>query len=360
MSWPAVWIRARNRLLASRRFQQAAARWPVGRTLARRHARALFDLSAGFVYSQVAAALVESGLFAALRDGPLTIDEAAAKVGLPPDAATRLLRAAAPLGLTETSGGRWHLGPRGAMLAGTPGIVEMIAHHRYLYADLADPLAVLRGERHGELAALWDYGDAANPAAVASYSALMAASLPMVAEQAFAAYPIARHRRLLDVGGGLGRFITAAAVAAPEVELGLLDRPAVIADAEPQLAAAGLGRVALHPGDFTVDPLPRGYDLITLVRVLHDHDDAVAQRLLRAAADALEPGGRLLIVEPMAGTRGARSVETYFTLYLAAMRSGRPRTPREIGEMLGSAGFRRWQRRPTPLPLVAGVILAER
>ena len=44
------WILAwRDRLLGSPRFQRAAARFPLTRPLARRRARTLFDISAGFV-----------------------------------------------------------------------------------------------------------------------------------------------------------------------------------------------------------------------------------------------------------------------------------------------------------------------
>ena len=328
------------------------------RPVARRRARALFDLVAGFTYSQVLAACIDTQLLERLRDGPATTEGLAARLDLTPEATERLLRAVAGLALVERLGDRWALGSEGAALLGNPGIAEMVAHHRLLYADLADPLALLRrGGGGGALSAHWHYAEASgtgDAAAVAPYSALMAASQPMVAAQALAAYRFDRHARLLDIGGGEGAFLSAVGAAAPGLARGLFDLPAVGERARARLGAA----VTIHGGDFLRDPLPRGYDLMTLVRVLHDHDDAPAMTLLRAIRTALPPGGTLLIAEPMADTPGAGPVGSYFELYLLAMGSGRPRSVREIGTMLAEAGFGRIRPLRTPLPLIASAIVA--
>ena len=47
------WFELRNRLLASPAFQSWASAFPLTRPIARRRAKAAFDLTAGFVYSQV-------------------------------------------------------------------------------------------------------------------------------------------------------------------------------------------------------------------------------------------------------------------------------------------------------------------
>jgi demethylspheroidene O-methyltransferase len=180
----------------------------------------------------------------------------------------------------------------------------------------------------------------------------------MVAAQALAAYRFSRHRRLLDVGGGEGAFLAAVAPTAPRLGLGLFDLPAVAARAERRLAQFK-ERATLHPGDFRRDSLPGGYDLISLVRVLHDHNDEPAAALLARVREALAPGGSLIIVEPMAGTRGAEPVgHAYFGMYLLAMGSGRPRTAPEIGAMTAAAGFRSWKKLHNPLPMAASVLVA--
>lgn len=98
------WIGWRNRLLASPRFQRFAARFPLTRPIARRRARGLFDLVAGFTYSQILAACIATGLFDVLADEPLDRATIAARIDLPVDSTERLLRGAAALGLVERLG----------------------------------------------------------------------------------------------------------------------------------------------------------------------------------------------------------------------------------------------------------------
>ena len=217
-------------------------------------------------------------------------------------------------------GGRYGLGPLGAAIVGNPGIAAMVEHHGMLYADLRDPVALLRGERGGQaLAQFWPYADSEAPDAlggdsVAGYSRLMAVSQPMVAAEVLDSYALGRHRCLLDVGGGEGAFLAAVAAAAPELELMLFDLPAVARRAEQRFADLGLaGRLKTHGGDFLKDALPLGADIVSLVRVLHDHEDDAVLTLLRAVRRALPPGGTLLVAEPMAQTRGAEaSGDAYF------------------------------------------------
>ncbi len=365
LGWLQGWS---GRLLADPRFQRWAAAFPLTRPIARRRARQLFDLCAGFVYAQVLYACVQGRLFEMLRPGPLSLDALALRLDLPQDRAALLCEAAVSLRLLARRGAwGYALGPQGAALLGNPGLAEMIRHHHLLYADLRDPLALLRGAAGPRaLAVYWPYATAAQPAAleeseVAAYSDLMAASQPLVAGAVLDAYRLDRHRCLLDVGGGDGGFLIAAAARAPGLRLHLFDLPAVAARAGRRFAAAGLAaRAVVSGGDFRTDPLPAGADVASLVRVLHDHDDATALVLLGAIRAALPRGGRMLLAEPMAGTRGAEPMgAAYFGFYLAAMGSGRPRTPQACMALLTAAGFARCRLLPTAMPLLVRVILAE-
>lgn len=326
----------------------------------------IFDLVAGFTYSQILAACIEVGLLECLADGPLDSAELAARVDLPPDGADRLLRAAASLDLVERVGGAWALGSAGAALRGNRGIAEMVAHHRLLYADLADPVALLRrGGGGGALSRLWHYAESAggeDSESVAAYSALMAASQPLIADQVLGSYAFERHRRLLDVGGGEGAFLATVGQHATGLGLGLFDLPSVGERARQRLDSAGMrDRATIHGGNFLTDSLPAGYDIVSLIRVLHDHDDAPAMALLRRIYEALPDGGTIFIAEPMAETAGAEPAgDGYFGFYLLAMGSGRPRSISEITGMLARVGFTRIRPLSTAIPLTVCAITAVR
>lgn len=366
-NWRVRWINWRNSVVGDPGFQRFAARFALTRPIARRRATALFDRVAGFVFSQILAACVELRALERLAQGPVAADSLAREWAMPEAAADRLLRAAAAIRLAERlPDGRWMLGSEGAALRGNPGIAEMIAHHHLLYADLADPVALLRrGGGGGALSRYWHYAESAgqgDAAAVAPYSRLMAASQPLLAADVIDSYRFARHRRLLDVGGGEGAFVGAVAARVPGIALGVFDLPPVGARAAAALSAQGLAdRVTIHSGDFFAGALPTGYDLVTLVRILHDHDDAPAQLLLRNIHAALPAGGRLLIAEPMAETKGAEtSGDAYFGLYLWAMGSGRPRSAAAIRAMLATAGFSRISELSTPQPMSVRMLVADR
>lgn len=354
-------------LLASPKFQRWAASFPLTRPIARRRAGALFDLCAGFVYSQVLLSCVRLRLFDMLAEGPQTADQLTRRLDLPPESVERLLRAAVALRLvSRRSGGRFGLGPLGAPILGNPGIPAMVEHHAMLYADLTDPVALLRRRRTDTaLGGYWPYGgtdrpDALTGAQVDAYTALMAASQPMVSAEVLAAYPVHRHRCLMDVGGGDGSFLRAAAAQAPDLKLILFDLPQVAARATERFDAAGLGpRARAVGGSFYHDALPTEADLVSLVRVLHDHDDADAMKILGAVRAALPADGTLLVAEPMAGAAGAEAMgDAYFGFYLLAMGRGRPRTADELTGMLQRAGFGNVRRIPTHTPMFTSLIIA--
>ena len=329
----------------------------------------MFDLCAGFVYSQILLACVRLKLFDHLADGPLSAAELSSRLPLEADATVLLLDAAVSLKLVQRrSAGRYGLGPLGAALLGNPGVIGMIEHHAMLYGDLTDPVARLRGEAGaGQLAKYWPYAGNGKPAdlsheAIAPYTGLMAASQPMIAQQVLSAYSFRKHRCLLDIGGGDGSFIADVAARNSKLRCVLFDLPAVADKASERFRAAGISsRAVAIGGSFLSNRLPEGADIASLVRVIHDHDDAGVMTLLRAVHRALPGNGTLLIAEPISGVRGAEPIgDAYFAFYLLAMGSGRPRTFERLREMLTDAGFADVALRPAAIPMLASVITARR
>ena len=383
---PMDWSALRDRLLASPRFHRWMLAIPGLRSIARLQSRRLFDLVAGFSYSQVLLSCVELKVFEKLAAGPRRADQLQQELGLNDRSFDVLMRAAVALELLE-----WRtapsgeisaaeatkepqaylgLGMLGAVVAGNKAIAAMVMHHKSVYQDLDDPVALLRDpSKTTQLREYWAYTresmadnrQALTLQQVSDYSELMAASQPLVAEQVLAAYDFSKHRCLLDMGGGQGAFLAAVAKAYPKLRLMLFDLPAVVQKARSVLADQGLGgRMSFHGGSFFSDPAPTGADLISLVRVLYDHSDERVMTILKSARRALSAqGGWLLLAEPMSGTPGAEAMgDAYFGLYLLAMGKGRARTSQELGRLLAAAGFQRVESIATRLPLQTGLMRA--
>jgi len=375
-SWADRWRQMLQRLYASERLYRWSLGNPLTRGITRRRTRRLFDLMAGFVHSQVLLACVRLRLFEALQSAPATPAELAQRTGVPEAELQRLLLSAVSLQLLEhRSGGRLGLGALGVPLVTHPGIAQMVEHNQLLYQDLRDPLAFLQQGpqgRAGDMARYWPYAHGGLAAVQAPqahaqvdrYSDLMAQSQGFVVHEILSSYPFDEHRCVLDVGAGQGRFVRALAAHAPHLQLQMFDLPPVLAQAQPQIAQAGLtDRVRLHPGSFLDDPLPQGADLVTLVRVLHDHPDAVVRLVLQKAHAALPPGGVLLVAEPMAqggAAVGADQADAYYHFYLMAMGAGRLRSPEEIGQLLAEAGFVAIEQVPNAMPIHGQLVLGRK
>lgn len=346
-----------NRLAASRKFQAFCARVPGLRGIARSEGAALFDLMQGFVQSQMLTALVELRVLHMLADGPATAESLATRANVPPERMAILAQAGAGMGVLVRRGQRFKLSRRGAAFLGVPGLADMVRHHSVLYQDLADPVAFMRGETDPDLARFWPYVFGAtgpmDAEVAARYSQLMADSQGLVAQDALRALDLRGVEQLLDIGGGTGAFLRAVRARYPDLSLALFDLPDVVAQ------AALPADVMRHGGSFRTDPLPRGADAISLVRVLYDHADDTVAALLASVYAALPPGGRVLVVEPMSG--GAKpdpQTDVYFAVYTLAMQTGRTRSASEIGAMLAKAGFIRISTPKASRAYVTGVIEA--
>jgi demethylspheroidene O-methyltransferase len=356
----AAWSSLRDRLLASPRFHRLVAAVPGLRWVAQHQSRRLFDLVAGFTYSQVLLSCVRLKILSTLAERPLTTSELQGVTGLSPRSLDILVRAAVSLNLLEwrrapagrvgsdtdtTQDLRIGLGMLGAVVAANPAIQSLVLHHEEVYKDLADPVGLLQDpDQQTRLRDYWAYAHdgvptrssqppqsaqspqspqspqssqlsgtspsvgnagaavapvsrALTPEQVAEYSELMAASQPLVAEQVLAAYDFSKHRCLLDVGGGQGAFLSAVAKVHTDLRLMLFDLPAVAQRARQRFDAAGLaGRVTCHGGSFFDDPLPTGADIVSLVRVLYDHSDERVALILKGVRRALAAEGGTLLL----------------------------------------------------------------
>jgi demethylspheroidene O-methyltransferase len=350
---PSFFIRFRNRLLADPKFLSFAQRFPLTRPVARAKSRELFNLLAGFSYSQVLYACVSLRVFQYVGQAGISPAQLALKIGIAENKTDVLVRAAVALDILGWAKGQVVLGPHGAALLAQPWIMRFVEHHKYFYRDLEDPVALLKGQVvEGGLRSYWTYENGESDKQ--AYSELMAASQEAVSQQILGAYNFKKHKSILDVGGGSGAFLRAVGRENPHLALHLFDLQGVTSLANQNSTPQ---KLLLHSGDFRCDHLPKGMDLISLVRVVHDHDDEVILATLRNIRKVCSTDTILLIAEPFAGIAANAAVtDAYFNLYFTAMGQGRTRSPKDIAELAVRAGFGHPKVLATNLPLITGLM----
>ncbi len=355
------------RLVAKPGFQRWASAFPLTRHVSAQDGAALFDIVQGFVKSQALFALVELRVFHRLMDGPLSLQELAGSCALPADRMERLLLAGVAMELLgRARDGRFQLARKGAAVAGVPGLEDMIRHHSAFYRDMADPVALLRGNVDTELAQFWPYVFGAQHATDAEtssrYSDLMARSQEIVAADTLSAINLGTVTHLLDVGGGYGVFAEAAVLKHPKLSATVFDLPAVATNAQHRIdVSKGKDRLSFVSGSFRDDPLPRGADAISLIRVLYDHEDDTVIDLLSKVFDTLPDGGSLIVSEPMSGGASPEIAgDVYFSFYCLAMQTGTVRSAARISELCQQVGFTDLRTHKSRRPFVTTALTAKK
>lgn len=293
-------------------------------------------------------AAAELGMADALAEGPVAAGELADRLGCDPRALHRLLRTLSRKEVfTETAPGVFALADLGQPLRSDHPQSLREANLPWLpnVASLNDLAHSVRTGRpafdavHG--ANLWEHLDT-HPADAARFDQHMRAISRFEAESLLRSYDWAPVAGVADIGGGDGTLLRLLLTEHPRLTGALVERPRVASAAEDSFAGGPLAdRLSFASADFFTDDMPRGYEVYVLKRIVYGFDDEQAVRLLANLRRALEPGARVLVVEPF--TRGAAEDDSYFTyrvdLLMMAVPGGRVRSERELRSLLGEAGF---------------------
>jgi len=154
------------------------------------------------------------------------------------------------------------------------------------------------------------------------------------------AYDFSGVRTIMDVGGGNGSLVLAVLGRYPELQGRIADLPYIEAQARGGIEAAGAaGRCAFSPCDFFRE-IPKGADLVVMKSVLHDWTDEECVRILKNCRAAIEPGGRLLIIEAPVPEDLGPEIILMMDLNMLVMTGGRERTVKEYEALFQAAGFR--------------------
>ena len=147
-------------------------------------------------------------------------------------------------------------------------------------------------------------------------------------------------KRLLDVGGGSGIYSSTMVAAHPGLSATVLEQPPVDAIVLKEIARHGLtDRIDVASGDMFAMDWPAA-DVVLLSNVLHDWDLPEVRLLLAKAAEALAPGGLLVIHDAFIrdDKSGPVAVAEYSAL-LMNITQGKCYSAAEYGAELRGGGF---------------------
>ncbi|HXK26113.1 MAG TPA: methyltransferase [Myxococcota bacterium] len=279
----------------------------------------------------------------------LAAGEIAEKVGANPAYLRRLLRALASVGVfAEDTRGRFKATPLSNTLRAAAQhslrdfALVLLADYNYRsWERLHD--AVKSGKtafdlEHGQ--PIFDYLKA-HPAEDRLFSAAMASISSTEIEGVARAYPFGRFEKLIDVGGAHGHVLAAILRRHRKLRGVLYDQPQVVAHA----AASGFitapevrDRCEVVGGSF-FDSVPRGADAYLMRGVVHDWEDDRCARILTLCRDALAPGGRVLVVEPVILPGNAPDWMKWMDINMLVAVGGQERTEAEFRALFEKAGL---------------------
>ena len=148
---------------------------------------------------------------------------------------------------------------------------------------------------------------------------------------------------ILDVGGGSGAFSMEFISRKPEIEATVFDLPSVVPITGEFINREGFtDRIKTCAGDYTMDDLPKGFDLVFLSAVIHSNSLEVNRSLMRKCFDSLNTKGRIVIQDwIMNNDRTQPASGAVFSInMLVGTEAGDTFTEKEVTDMLIGAGFK--------------------
>jgi hypothetical protein len=265
----------------------------------------------GFWSSKVLLSAVELGVFTLLRDRKLTGAELAEQIGMHPRGISDFFDALVAMKFLEREGNgasaRYSNTPLTALYLdrNNPryigGILEMLNARLFkFWNDL--PEALRTGKPQNEI----KHGDKgmfeelyADPARLEQFLGGMTGLSRLNFEALSEKFDFSRFKTLCDVGGATGLLSIEVAKRHPHMRCVSFDLTAVEPIAARSIAASGVrDRVITASGNFFTDPLPKA-DVITMGMILHDWNLERKKQLIRAAYEALPPGGAFVAIEAL-------------------------------------------------------------
>lgn len=309
---------------------------------------AMLQMTSGYWISQSIYAAAKLGIADLLKDGAKNCEELATATGTKARSLYRVMRALAQVGVfAEKQEGSFSLTPLSACLqSDIPGSVRALAilFGEEQYKAWGD---ILHSVRTGESSFEHLFGMpvfeyyAQNPEAEKTFNAAMTSGSDAEKAAVVQTYDFSNIRKLVDIGGGQGSFISAILKANPTLQGVLFDLPSVVEGAPNVISAEGVAdRCEIVGGSF-YESVPSGADAYILKHVLHDWDDETSLTILKNCHSAIEENGKLLVVEQIVPPGNEPALAKFMDVNMMMLHPGGcERTEAEYQALFEAAGFK--------------------
>jgi hypothetical protein len=326
----------------------------------------LLEMFWGLGISRVIAVAAEFFIADYLKDGPKSIEYLAEKIKVHPRSLYRILRACASVGIfSEDSEKRFSLTPLAEpLLSDAPNSLRAYAQVHgtdwqfQTWADLSYSLQTGKPafEKVFGMNA-FDYFWS-HPKAMQEFNDSMTSSSAFSGEAVLNGYDFSGISKLVDVGGGQGLLLARILQKYPQMKGVVYDVPPVVEGAKEIMKQHDVAdRGEIVGGDF-FESVPEGGDAYIMKFVIHDWNDEQCITILKNCRKAMQPQGKVLIVEMVLPEGNAPSVGKWMDLQMLLYASGCERTVAEYRTLLDKAGFELTKIIPapaSPFSIVEGV-----
>ncbi|MCP4744852.1 MAG: methyltransferase domain-containing protein [Desulfobacteraceae bacterium] len=239
---------------------------------------------------------VKLDLFTLLDEKPLSVDQVASRAKSDIRGMKMLLNALSAIGLLRSKEDCYHCSTEAKRYLSKNSadyIGYMILHHHHLAPSWAMlDQAVKTGEPVRDRTAVNE--DTWREAFLMGMHTSARLHAPGIVER----LDLSNNKRFLDMGGGPGTYAVHFCRKFKNLSAIVFDLATTRPFAEKIISQYNLSdRISFLPGNFLMDDIGGPYDTVWMSHILHAESSVNCQMLIKKAADAIEPGGILIIHE---------------------------------------------------------------
>ena len=304
------------------------------------------DIVYGFQTSRILLTSLELEIFTVINDGAKSSEDVSKVISSDIKATDRLMNALCALNFLEKSDGKFSNTNFTSkfLVKGKPDYISNLMHAVNLWDSWSSLTSIVRDGKGTSKVTSGSKNWLENFIEAMHYRALkqVPGDIDML--------DLTNVHSVLDFGGGSGAYSIGFVRAKKDIAAVVFDLSDVVPLTQKYISNAGLqDKIKTVKGNYLLDDLGSGYDLIFLSAIVHSNSFDENKKLIRKCADALNEGGQIVIQDyAMNEERTLPASGAFFALnMLVNTQGGDTYTEKEIYSWLLNAGLKNIKRNET-------------